>query len=98
MHRALEFTGDSQWHDVEGALHRRIDLVAFVSTGTVQHEINHLIAMTGMPNTDTQALEILCTQMLNQITQTVVPSVTTTFFQTGSARGQIQFIVDDQNL
>jgi len=53
MHRAFEFTGDSQWHDIERTLYRRIDLIALFAAGTVQHVIDDLIAVTGMPDAHT---------------------------------------------
>ena len=49
--------------------------------------------MAGMPDTDTESQEVLATQLRDKVTQTVVPAVTTVFFQPHRTRRQIEIIM-----
>ena len=67
MHGALELAGDCQGHHFECALHCGVDLLAILATWPVQHVVDYLIAIAGVAYADTEAQEVLGTEVADQI-------------------------------
>ena len=98
VHGPLEFPGNRHRHHLQRLIHRLFNAQLLIRRGPVEDIVDHLIAMTRVPNADAQSQEIVATEMRDEIAQTVMAAMAPTPLETGRARRQIQFVVDHKNL
>jgi hypothetical protein len=98
VHGTLELTGYRERHGIHCLLHGTLYQLTILFRGTLQHIVDHLIAVAGMADTDAQAQKVITAHMRNQITQAVMPAMTTAPLQPRDTGRQIKFIMNNQYL
>jgi len=69
-----------------------------VITGSgLQHIAHHIITMTRVTDADAQPQEILAAKLRNQVTQTIMTAMATTFFKLYGTCRQIQIIMHNEH-
>ncbi len=64
----------------------------------MQHVVHHIISAARMTYADAQALKLFATQMVDDVTQTIMTTVSAAGFQAYGTRIKIQLIVSHQNI
>gem|GEM_PF-2966775 len=98
IHGPLKLTFNHIRHHVQRITNSVIYLTTILFRGFSQHVVNNLIPVPGMTDAHSHTIEILAAQMADQITQTIMATMTTALFQPDGTRRQIQLIVNNQNL
>ena len=71
--------------------------ILFLCRGRPQDVIYHIIAVTGMSDANTKAIEVGSIDVGHDIAQTIVPAMSAPLLETGYPRWQIDLVVDDEH-
>src|SRR3990172_2348049 len=96
VHRFLQFTGEDERHLRQPSLDCRIDQRPLRRGRPVEHGANHEVLVPWMPDTDTQAVEGVGSQMRDDAAQAVMSAVSAALLQANDAGRKIHFIMDHQ--
>jgi len=98
IHGSGQFSIGGVWQYPNDFIGHTIELFGLLLAEAPEHVAGYLAAVTGVADTDAKALKVVGAEVRDGIPQTFVSAMSAASFKSGGSRGNIQFVVRDQNL
>jgi len=97
LHSLFHFSGDNPRYFTYHIINAVLQQVSFTFGCTLQHKRNYFFCIPRVTDTQPYPPEVT-TNMVNDVTQTIVTTMTTTLFKFYGTRWYVELVVSNQNL